>query len=89
MGGEISHKIEMPHPEHENVWLVRIADATRILHEDDSRPPGGEGGFGTGTMAFLVDDEGTPIAYGWYGAGQNPATFIHTQIAFGRVVKYL
>ena len=76
-----------PHPDHKNVWVMGIADSTRILHGNDSRPQGGDGGFGTGTIAFLVDDKGTPIAYGWYGAGQDPATFIHTKIAFGRVVK--
>ncbi len=76
-----------PHPIHVNVWVMRISDATRILHEDDSRPPGGEGGFGTATMAFLFDDEGTPLGYGWYGAAQRPQTFVTTKIAFGRVTR--
>jgi hypothetical protein len=74
-----------PHPAFTNVWLVRIADATRVLHEDDSRPEGGGGGFGTATMAFLFDDGGGVVAYGWYGSTQDPETFIETRIAFGRV----
>ena len=76
-----------PHPSYRNVWVLRVADATRMLHEADSRPEGGEGGFGTGTMAFLFDDDGAPVAYGWYGAGQDPGTFVPTRIAFGRVSR--
>jgi hypothetical protein len=76
-----------PHPVYANVWVMRIADSTRMLHEADSRPEGGEGGYGTGTVAFLFDDDGTPIAYGWYGAAQPPDTFVPTKIAFGRVSR--
>ena len=76
-----------PHPEYVDVWVMRVADATKMLHEADSRPVDGEGGFGTATMAFRFDDSGTPIAYGWYGAGQPPATFVPTTIAFGRVSR--
>jgi len=76
-----------PHPEFESVWVVRVADATEYRHEADSRRSGGEGGFGTGTMAFWFDDSGTPTAYGWYGASQPPDTFVPTLIAFGRVSR--
>ncbi|NMC69129.1 MAG: hypothetical protein GYA57_03555, partial [Myxococcales bacterium] len=76
-----------PHAEHPDVWVMRVADATKMLHEHDSRPPDGEGGFGTATMAFLFDEAGAPIAYGWYGAGQPPETFVPTTIAFGRVSR--
>lgn len=76
-----------PHPSHANVWTMRVADATAMRHEADSRPEGGEGGYGTATMAFLFDEEGTGIAYGWYGEGQDPATFVPTTIVFGRVAR--
>ncbi|MBI5500977.1 MAG: hypothetical protein HY907_12100 [Deltaproteobacteria bacterium] len=76
-----------PHPDVAGVWLVPIADATEFLHESDSRPEDGEGGFGTGTMAFQFDDSGTPVAYGWYGSLQDPATYVPTKIAFGRVSR--
>jgi hypothetical protein len=76
-----------PHPLHANVWVMRVADATRMLHENDSRPEGGDGGFGTATMAFLFDESGSPAAYGWYGVAQSPDTFVPTTIAFGRVTK--
>jgi hypothetical protein len=69
------------------VWLMRVADATTELHGDDSRPVGGEGGFGTATISFSVDAGGVPNAYGWYGEAQDPATFVHTTILFGRVFR--
>lgn len=76
-----------PHPVHENVWLFRIADSTSIPHENDSRERGDGGGFGTATIAFMVDAEGNPIAYGWHGSRQDPERFVHTRIGFGRVSR--
>lgn len=76
-----------PHPKHPDIWLLRIADATSQLHGEDSRPPEGEGGFGTATVAFKFDRSGAPIAYGWYGEEQDPETYVHTQIAFGRAFR--
>jgi len=76
-----------PHPRFDDVWLMRIADATRALHGDDTRADDGKGGFGTGTIAFRIDETGQPWAYGWYGARQRPERFVPTRIAFGRVVR--
>jgi hypothetical protein len=47
-----------------DAYLVRIADATRLAHDDDTR---GEGsGFGFGTILLVIDpDTGAPRAYGW------------------------
>jgi hypothetical protein len=75
------------HPKNESIWLVRIADATKELHGDDSRPVGGEGGFGTATIGFLVDAGGNAVAYGWYGQAQDPLTYVPTPIVFGRVLR--
>jgi hypothetical protein len=72
---------------HAGIWLMRIADATTELHGADSRPPRGEGGFGTATIAFAVDEKGEAVAYGWYGEGQDPQTFVRTHIVFGRVFR--
>jgi hypothetical protein len=87
--GHVGFAVGKPwrHPRHAGVWLLRIADATRELHGSDSRPTGGEGGFGTATIAFLVDSSGSPVAYGWYGELQDPTTYVPTQIAFGRVFR--
>jgi hypothetical protein len=66
---------------------VRIADATHELHGDDSRPVGGEGGFGIATIAFSVDPSDEPVAYGWYGLEQDPSTFVPTKIEFAQVFQ--
>jgi hypothetical protein len=87
--GHVGFAISKPwrHPRHAGVWLLRIADATTELHGDDSRPAGGEGGFGTAIIAFLVDGHGAPRAYGWYGEAQDPATFVPTAIVLARVFR--
>jgi hypothetical protein len=76
-----------PSPHFRGVLLMKIADATRALHEDDSRPAGGEGGYGTATVAFLFNARGDPMAYGWYGEDQPPQSFVPTKIVFGRVTQ--
>lgn len=67
----------------DNAWWVRIVDASRYTHRQDTRDPGGDGGFGAGTLVFVTDDEGRPVAYGWRG---NPQATRETEIVFGRVV---
>jgi hypothetical protein len=53
-------------PGYENAYLVRIADSTRLLHDDDTR--NGRNGFGFGTILLVSDPEtGAPTAYGWAG----------------------
>jgi hypothetical protein len=76
-----------PSPDFEGVWLMGVADATRMIHGEDSRSEGGDGGYGTGVIAFLFDATGAPIAYGWYGKTQDPNTFVPTTIVFGRVTE--
>jgi hypothetical protein len=75
------------HPRYPSVWVMRVADATRELHEHDSRPVGGEGGYGTAVMAFRFDDRGEAVAYGWYGEAQDLESFVPTHIVFGRALK--
>ncbi len=76
-----------PHPRYRNVWLMRVADASRFRHEKDSRRVGAGGGFGTGIIAFSVQTSGKPVAYGWYGSPQPVNTFVSTRIVFGRVTR--
>lgn len=66
-----------------NAYTVRILDATSLLHDDDSRPEGGEGGFGEGTILFTTDRDGHGTAYGWFG--DRSRGVITTPIYFGRV----
>jgi hypothetical protein len=66
-------------------WAVRIADSTSSFHQNDSRSDDPDGGFGIGTLTFLVDDEGEGTSYGW--AGTRSDVYIVTPIVFGRVSR--
>lgn len=53
-------------PGYDNAYLVRIADSSRLLHDDDTRV--GRTGFGFGTILLVAEPEtGAPVAYGWVG----------------------
>lgn len=70
-------------PGYDNAYLVRFADSTRLLHDDDTRQ--GRNGFGKGTILLVSDPEtGAPIAYGWVGLRWR--TF-ETDIALGRPLE--
>ncbi|MGC4089271.1 MAG: hypothetical protein QM756_15570 [Polyangiaceae bacterium] len=67
-------------PGYQNAYLVRIADSSRLLHDDDTRV--GRNGFGFGTILLVADPEsGAPIAYGWVGLRWRA---FETAIALGR-----
>lgn len=89
-GGNTGHvgiviEVPRPVPEIENAWAVRVVDASRYTHEDDTRDPDGEGGFGMGTILFVTDEAGAPAAYGWFGTRSR---YVHeTSIVFGRVSR--
>lgn len=67
----------------EGVYSVRIADSTTVPHQDDTRPRGGEGGFGRGTILIKADDARRPAGYGWFGPSF-PVT-VDAPIGIGRV----
>ena len=70
-------------PGYVNAHLVRIADSSRLLHDEDTRV--GRDGFGMGTILLVSDpDTGAPIAYGWVGL--NWRSF-ETDIALGRALE--
>jgi hypothetical protein len=52
-------------PGYENAYFVRIADSTRLLHDEDTRV--GRSGFGFGTILLVANETGAPMAYGWVG----------------------
>lgn len=66
-----------------DAYAVRVADATRSTHQNDSRPWPGDGGFGIGTLVFLTDGRGNGTHYGW--AGTHSGGYVVTPILFGRV----
>ncbi|HEY6729174.1 MAG TPA: hypothetical protein VI197_34425 [Polyangiaceae bacterium] len=73
----------VPVPRQEHAYLIRFADSTRLLHDDDTRE--GRNGFGMGTILLLSDPAtGAPIAYGW--AGLKWRSF-ETAIALGRPLE--
>ena len=65
-------------------WAVRIADSSSFIHQNDTRKHDLDGGFGMGTMTFLVDAEGRVTHYGW--AGTRSALYVVTEVQFGRVM---
>jgi len=66
-----------------DAFLVRVVDATSLLHADDTRRDGS--GFGVGTILLVVDPEtGSPRAYGWVGLEWRA---FETAIAIGRPTR--
>jgi hypothetical protein len=53
-------------------YAIRIVDATRLPHQDDTREMNGDGGFGFGTMVFVTGDDGEVKAYAWFGTQYLP-----------------
>lgn len=66
-------------------WAARIADSTRLPHEDDTRTSNPDGGFGFGTFLFLVDDKGKTYGYGWFGTLSRG--YLPTHVVYGRVTR--
>jgi hypothetical protein len=67
-------------PGRDGTFLVRVADSSSLLHDDDTRV--GRTGFGLGTILLVADPvSGAPVAYGW--SGLKWRTF-ETDTAIGR-----
>jgi len=81
--GHVGFVARLPREAGRNVWAVRVADASRYTHQDDTRPWPGPGGFGLGTIAFVTDDAGHPIGYAW--GGLRSRGYRETTVVFGRV----
>lgn len=70
-------------PGYDNAYLVRIADSTRLLHDDDTRV--GRSGFGFGTILLVADPETlAPVAFGWVGLRFRA---FETPISLGRPLR--
>lgn len=74
-----------PVPGLPGAWALRIADATSIPHQDDTRSWPGEGGYGEGTILLFADAAGQPTHYGWHGTRAGATA--ETRIVLGRLVR--
>jgi len=83
--GHVGFVVEQPRRllRYRDTWTVRIADATSVPHEDDTRGDDGVGGFGSGTIMFVTDGDGQGLGYGWFGSESRGV--VPTRILFGRV----
>lgn len=80
--GHVAFVVSTPRP-FRGGYLVRIADATSIGHQDDSRR--GVTGFGQGTILVATDPAtGAGTGYGWVGAHTPENWVIPTPVAVGR-----
>ncbi len=68
-----------------DAYTMRVADATSLPHQDDTRLPDSDGGFGFGTLLFLTDGHGNVQSYGWFGT--NSRGVLVTPVVFGRVSR--
>lgn len=86
--GHVAFVVEKPRPNSGPVrgQLLRIADSTRLPHEDDARGEG-RSGFGTGTLLLATDEAGRPTGYGWFGSISQPDWIIPTRIVIGRALR--
>ena len=66
-------------------FAVRVADATSLAHQDDTRANDEDGGFGIGTLVFLTDAAGRGSSYGWFGTQSEG--YVVTPIVIGRVSR--
>jgi hypothetical protein len=84
--GHVGFVLEAPRPSPLGM-LLRIADSTRLAHDDDTRDTDrGASGFGQGTILFATDPTtGGGTGYGWLGARTPADWIIPTPIAIGRV----
>lgn len=77
--------VPAPVPGMPGAFAVRIADATSLGHQDDSRANDPDGGFGIGTLVFLTDATGAGSHYGWFGTESEG--YVTTPIVIGRVSR--
>jgi hypothetical protein len=66
-------------------YAARVADATSLGHQDDTRADDADGGFGLGTLVFLTDEVGRGVGYGWLGTQSQG--YVVTPIVIGRVSR--
>jgi hypothetical protein len=85
--GHVGFVVGMPRVTARGV-LLRIADATSVGHEEDTRDGVTRTGFGYGTLLVTVDPAtGGGTAYGWVGARTPEEWMIPTEVVIGRPLR--
>ncbi len=86
--GHVAFAVSAPTKNRRGVrgYLIRVADASRFRHQNDTRAEG-ETGFGTGLMLLATDANDQAIGYGWYGALTPPDWIVPVKIAVGRPLR--
>lgn len=86
--GHVAFVVGRPRPVSSPVpgVLVRIADASKFRHEDDTRPAGGTG-FGEGVMLLPTGAGAQPTGYGWIGARTPPDWIVPAALVIGRPLR--
>jgi hypothetical protein len=69
---------------YDTAYLVRVADSSRLAHEDDSR--NGRGGFGYGTI-LVETNPATGAPSGFSFAGSRASHAFGTKVVIGRPLK--
>ena len=81
--GHVVIVYEKPIKEADGRYKVRVLDASKGTHANDSRAQKSEGGIGEGVMWFRVDEEGRP--FGVYWSDRSEGMSRH-QISMARVL---
>jgi hypothetical protein len=86
--GHVAFVVERPRL-HPLGVLVRIADATRLAHGDDTRDTEhGQTGLGRGTLLVATNPlTGAGVGYGWFGAQTHPDWVIPTPVVIGCAMR--
>ncbi len=68
----------------DSAYLVRVADASRLMHEDDTRH--GKGGYGIGTI-LIETHPVTGVPSGFHFGGSRAEFALGTKIVIGRPLR--
>jgi hypothetical protein len=86
--GHVAFVVSEPRPVSSPVRgvVVRIADASKFRHAEDSKPLGTTG-FGTGELLIPVDAANQPTGYGWLGEETQPEWIVYASLVIGRPLR--
>jgi hypothetical protein len=86
--GHVAFVVARPRPVSSPVRgvVVRVADASKFRHAEDSKPIGTTG-FGTGELLIPIDAASQPTGYGWAGEQAPAARIVYADLVIGRPLR--